>query len=168
MTALRAQDYCWDDHGYALVSRYFPTAAPLLDKQFVLTYELTYETFSSTEGVSTIPFRRAVWCVIVLPRVIFLASRLWLLRDRYYVHRIFGICNDDYDYRQVNVFLPKAVKAFVKKVACFPESVTKEDFDTFSVVFSQSEKVHICLLALEARKQAGLLHGLHAIMKYMT
>lgn len=53
-------------------------------------------------------------------------------------------------------------------MTCYPESVTKEDFDGFSATLGPDEKCHICLLALEARKQAGLLHGLQAVMKYMT
>lgn len=144
---LKTQDYSWEDHGYALVSRFFPAAAPMLDDQFALTYNLTYNTFSSKEGIDTQPFRRAVW---------------------YYVHRVFGICNDDYDYREVNVFLPRAVKEYVKKAVCFPNLVTEEDFKTFSVVFRPDEKCHILLLALEARKQACLLYGLRAVMQHMT
>ena len=143
---LKTQDYSWEDHGYSLVSRYFPCAAPLLESQFSLTYNLTYSTLSKNTNIDTMPFRRAIW---------------------YYVHCIFGIRNDDYNYKEVNLFLLRSVKSFVKKVVCFPETVTKEDFDNFSATLTVDEKCHICLLALEARKQAALLHGLNAIMKYM-
>jgi len=142
----RTQDYCWEDQGFSLVSRYFPQAAPRLDKQFSHTYELTYRTLSDSTDVDTEPFRRAVW---------------------YYVHRLFGICNDEYDYRQVNVFVPRAVKAFVKRAACVPEATTREDFMSFSAKFTPSEKVHICLLTAEARKQSCLLYALFAVMDQM-
>lgn len=119
-----SQDYCWEDHGYSLVSRYFPSAAPLLDRQFQLTYDLTYETFSKAENIDTMPFRRAIWCVC---GSISQRNTRGTVRNphtptstfgphRYYVHRIFGICNDDYNYREVNLFLPRAVKEYVKKV----------------------------------------------------
>lgn len=142
----RTQDYSWEDQGFSLVSRYFPEAAPLLDDQFSHTYSLTYGTFSDSAGVDTEPFRRAVW---------------------YYVHRLFGICNDEYDYRQVNVYVPRPVKAFVKRAACVPESTTREDFSSFSAKLTVSEKVHICLLTAEARKQSSLLYALFAVMDNM-
>lgn len=59
--SLRSQDYCWDDHGFALVSKFFPTAAELLDNQFALTYNLTYNTFSDATNVNTEPIRQSVW-----------------------------------------------------------------------------------------------------------
>jgi len=39
------QDYCWQDHGYALLNRYYSEAAPVLDELFDLIYNLTYHTY---------------------------------------------------------------------------------------------------------------------------
>jgi len=44
-SALRMQDYCWQDHGYALLNRYYSEAAPVLDELFDLIYNLTYHTY---------------------------------------------------------------------------------------------------------------------------
>jgi len=73
--------------------------------------------------------------------------------------------NDHYDYRLVNKFMTIATKTFVKKVVCAPETVSRADFESFSGLFSVDEKVHIVLLAAEARRQAALLWGLAAVLR---
>ncbi len=59
-------------------------------------------------------------------------------------------------------------KTFAKKAACAPETLTAADFESFAGLFTPDEKVHIVLLAAEARKQAALLYGLSAVMKHMS
>jgi hypothetical protein len=61
-----------------------------------------------------------------------------------------------------------STKTFAKKVACAPETVSAADFESFARLFTPDEKVHIVLLAAEARKQAALLYGLNAVMKNMS
>ena len=84
--------------------------------------------------MDTLPFRRAIW---------------------YYVLRLYGICHDDYEYKEVNIYLNRSIKAFVKKTVCYPELINHSDFVHFSPLLMPSEKCHIGLLILEARKQAG-------------
>ncbi|KAJ0407860.1 hypothetical protein ATCC90586_007206 [Pythium insidiosum] len=145
---LHTEDFSWEEHGFSLVKRYFPgEAGHILEDLFNLTGKLTYDYYGSEkEDVDTTPYRSAIW---------------------YYVHRIFGICHDDYDYRQVNVYLNRPTKIFIKKVACTPWKVTRSDFEHFDRTLSPSEKCHVTLLAAEARKQAGLMYGLRAVMKHM-
>jgi sestrin len=147
---LHTEDFSWDEHCFSLVKRYFPgNACQILEDLFNLTGKLTYESYgtqSEPGHIDTTPFRSAIW---------------------YYVHRIFGICHDDYDYRDVNIYLNRPTKAFVKKVACTPWKVTKEDFDHFDRTLTPSEKCHVVLIAAEARKQAGLMYGLRAVMQFM-
>lgn len=146
---LHTEDFSWDEHCFSLVKRYFPgEAGHILEDLFNLTCKLTYDFYGAQkeECVDTAPFRDAVW---------------------FYVHRIFGICHDDYDYRQVNVFLNRPTKIFIKKVACTPWKVRREDFEHFDHTLSASEKAHVTLIVAEARKQAGLMYGLRAVMKHM-
>lgn len=146
---LHTEDFSWDEHCFSLVKRYFPgEAGQILEDLFNLTNKLTYDYFGTRkeECVDTRPYRDAVW---------------------YYVHRIFGICHDDYDYRQVNTYLNRPTKIFLKKVACTPWKVRKEDFAHFDHTLSPSEKCHVILLVAEARKQAGLMYGLRAVMNHM-
>ncbi|KAF1780262.1 AhpD-like [Phytophthora cactorum] len=146
---LHTEDFSWDEHCFSLVKRYFPgEAGQILEDLFNLTSKLTYDYFGAQkeECVDTSPYRDAVW---------------------YYVHRIFGICHDDYDYRQVNTYLNRPTKIFLKKVACTPWKVREEDFAHFDRTLSPSEKCHVILLVAEARKQAGLMYGLRAVMNHM-
>ncbi|CAI5723564.1 unnamed protein product [Peronospora effusa] len=146
---LHTEDFSWDEHCFSLVKRYFPgEAGQILEDLFNLTSKLTYDYFGvqKEEFVDTSPYRDAVW---------------------YYVHRIFGICHDDYDYRQVNTYLNRPTKIFLKKVACTPWKVREEDFAHFDRTLSPSEKCHVILLVAEARKQAGLMYGLRAVMNHM-
>jgi sestrin 1/3 len=67
----------------------------------------------------------------------------------------------------VNVYLNRPTKIFIKKVACTPWKVSKNDFEHFDRTLSASEKCHVTLLVAEARKQAGLMYGLRAVMQHM-
>ena len=66
-------------------------------------------------------------------------------------------------YREVNVYLNRAIKAFVKKAVCFPDLLTRSDFVHFSPLLKADEKCHIALLILEARKQAEMIYGIRAL-----
>ena len=63
------------------------------------------------------------------------------------------------------MFMTIATKAFAKKVACYPEAITAWDFNAFTSTFTADEKVHIVMLAVEARRQAALLYGLKALLQ---
>jgi hypothetical protein len=101
---------------------------------------------------------------------------------------VFGVSNDDYDYRQVNVFVNQNIKSFVKQVCfglcsvsescsvtvllpqsvCSPENIGEKDFGTFANFLRPDERAHVAVIATEARKQAELLFALRAIMVHMT
>jgi len=72
--------------------------------------------------VDTTSFRRAIWN---------------------YIHSMFGIRHDDYDYNEVNQLMERSLKAYIKTVTCFPERVTKHDYDSFMKEFKHSEKVSV-------------------------
>jgi len=74
--------------------------------------------------VDTAPFRQSVW---------------------YYVHRIFGVLHDDYDYSQVNTFMNRHMKAWVKNMVCKPFQVTLADTN-LGYHLQPQEKCHIALL----------------------
>ncbi|XP_072741030.1 sestrin-2 isoform X2 [Ciconia boyciana] len=143
----RAQDYTWEDHGYSLINRLYPDVGQLLDEKFQVVYNLTYNTIAMHCGVDTSMLRRAIWN---------------------YVHCVFGIRYDDYDYGEVNQLLERSLKVYIKTVACYPEKTTKRMYTQFWRHFKHSEKVHINLLLLEARMQAALLYALRAVTRYMT
>eukprot|EP00871_Galdieria_phlegrea_P001961 jgi/Galph1/2766/GphlegSOOS_G1422.1 len=141
-------EYNWSDHGYALINAFYEDGelASLLDKQFQVIYHLTDNSIGNNTNVDTSVLRRAIWC---------------------YVHRLMGMMHDDYDYRLVNLVLQQPLKAFIKKVVFKPETISRNDFDRMGLALRPEEKAHIVLLCMEARKQAELLYGLHAIMQGM-
>lgn len=141
------QDYTWEDHGYSLIQRLYPEGGQLLDEKFQVAYSLTYNTIAMHSGVDTSMLRRAVWN---------------------YIHCVFGIRYDDYDYGEVNQLLERNLKIYIKTVACYPEKTTRRMYNLFWRHFRHSEKVHVNLLLLEARMQAALLYALRAITRYMT
>ncbi|XP_040094485.1 sestrin-1 isoform X4 [Oryx dammah] len=143
----RVQDYCWEDHGYSLVNRLYPDVGQLIDEKFHIAYNLTYNTMAMHKDVDTSMLRRAIWN---------------------YIHCMFGIRYDDYDYGEINQLLDRGFKVYIKTVVCTPEKVTKRMYDSFWRQFKHSEKVHVNLLLIEARMQAELLYALRAITRYMT
>lgn len=143
----RIQDYSWDDHGYSLVNRLYNDVGFYLDEKFRVAFNLTYYTIAGRTNVDTSKFRRAIWN---------------------YIQCIYGIRHDDYDYGEVNQLLDRSLKMFIKTACCFPERITKSDYDSVLVELQHSEKVHVNLMILEARNQAELLYALREIMRYMT
>ncbi|XP_063756086.1 sestrin-2 isoform X2 [Eleginops maclovinus] len=143
---MRAQDYSWEDHGFSLLNRLLPDMGQLLDEKFQVVSNLTYNRMAMHEDVDTHTLRKALWN---------------------YIHCLYGIRYDDYDYGSVNVLLERSLKVFVKTMACHPEQTTARVYHAFWRHFRHSEKVHANLIVMEARLQAALLYVLRAITHYM-
>lgn len=75
-----------------------------------------------TRDVDTTAFRRAIWN---------------------YIHCMYGIRHDDYNYAEVNQLLERNLKAYVKTVTCYPEQVSRKDYDSVMREFKHSEKVNL-------------------------
>merc|ERR1719461_1362523 len=100
------------------------------------------------------PFRRAIW---------------------QYVYRLFGLCNDAYNYRKVNIYMqaskgPSKIKMFIKKLVTDPVEITREEFRVAGMGYSfrNEEKVHVGLIASEARRMAALLYALRSVVQHQT
>lgn len=72
--------------------------------------------------VDTSRFRRAIWN---------------------YIQCLLGIRHDDYDYGEINQLLERSLKTFIKSACCYPERVTKRDYDRVLREFHHSEKVKV-------------------------
>ncbi|XP_070182129.1 sestrin-1-like isoform X1 [Littorina saxatilis] len=143
----RIQDYSWEDHAFSLANRLYSDIGNLLDDRFNIAFNLTYYTMGDIRSVDTSAFRQAIW---------------------YYIHCMYGIRHDDYDYAQVNQLLERNLKTYIKTVCCFPERITKKDYEGVMKGFKHSEKVHVNMMITEARMQAELLYALRAVNHYMT
>ena len=139
-------DYNWEENAFSLLSRFYNGAADLLDEEFEFIYNMTDNRCYDIKDVDTSSFRAAIWC---------------------YVHRLYGVSHDDFNYEKVNKLLNIDLKKYIKTVVCYPERCTKEQFVNMGLQFRTKEKIHICLLAMEARKQVEMIYGLKCINNYM-
>lgn len=135
-------DYTWRDHGYAILERLCPSLSEHVAETIGFAKTMTYWTFSDEHDIDTEPLRRAIWK---------------------YTHRVYGLAYDDYDYQEINVFLLIGLKKYLKKVACVPHTLTREDFDSIDVSLTPQELVHVNLIVAEARVEAQLLYVMAAI-----
>ncbi|ROT81413.1 putative P53 regulated pa26 nuclear protein sestrin [Penaeus vannamei] len=143
----QTRDCSWEEHGFSLVSELYSEVADILDNKFKTAYNMTYYTCGHKTHVDTFLFRQAVWN---------------------YLHCLYGIRHDDYDYSQINQLLERNLKMFLKTVTCFPERLSSLEASPFIMKgFLNSEKVHVMVLVLEGRLQAELLHGLRALGHYL-
>lgn len=140
----RIQQFSWADHGFSTLNRYNEKLATLVDETFQCIKDLTYESFADEKGVDTFKFRWAIWN---------------------YVLRLQGVVNDEYLYYEVNQLVTREIKNYCRTIVFFPDLVTEKQYQTFVDEMTNSERVHINLLAIEARKQAELLFALNAVMK---
>ncbi|XP_041076349.1 sestrin-3-like isoform X1 [Polyodon spathula] len=140
----RVQDYSWEDHGFSLVNRLYSDIGYLLDERFRTVTSLQNGLLG--EGQSS-DLKRAIWN---------------------YIHCMFGISYDDYDYGEVNHLLERSLKLYIKTVTCHPEKTKPQLLHCCWKQLKQAEKVHVNLLIMEARMQAELLYALRAITQHMT
>jgi sestrin len=147
VATFRARDYSWDDHGFSLANRLYTDIGNMLDDKYNMAANMTYYTMGDNREVDTSSFRRAVWN---------------------YIHCMYGIRHDDYDYSEVNQLLERNLKAYIKTLTCYPERLQKKDYDIVMREFKHSEKVHVNLMLMEAKQQAELLYALRALNRYIT
>jgi sestrin len=146
MHTFRIQDYSWEEHGFSLVNRLYADVGGYIDEKFKVAQNMTYYTMGGRAHVDTTKFRTAVWN---------------------YIQCLYGIRHDDYDYGEVNQLLERPLKSYIKTVCCYPERVTKADYDNVMREFKHSEKVHVNLMIMEAKIQAELLYALRTIMRFI-
>eukprot|EP00092_Neocalanus_flemingeri_P030456 GFUD01033062.1.p1 GENE.GFUD01033062.1~~GFUD01033062.1.p1 ORF type:complete len:388 (-),score=54.54 GFUD01033062.1:292-1455(-) len=90
-TAIRIQDYCWDDQGFSVLSTFYSDIAVLMDDKFRTARKLTQNNEENHNANET--FRTAVWN---------------------YVQCIFGVHHDDYNYKEIDQELNENLKDFIK------------------------------------------------------
>ncbi|KAK5969517.1 Sestrin [Trichostrongylus colubriformis] len=133
----KTHEFTWDHHGFSILNDLVPESAQKLDEKFELTQRLTYSFMGGYENVDTTVYRSAIWN---------------------YIHALFGIRHDDYDYAKVNTLLSREMKTFVKMAACYPHRISEDIRASVMKDFKMSEKIHVMLLIMEARLQASMLY----------
>lgn len=131
--------------------------APLLDAELQHIRSLTYKKFAETNEIDTTAFREAIWHYSHRVKV------FGSLRGSGSAHTLQGMLDDDYNYAEVNQLLNRPIKSYIKKITCFPQTVTMADFHHLGFGLQPSEKVHVALLATEANKEAAMAYALRAL-----
>lgn len=140
----KIHDLSWENEVYSCIDELYDEIADILDRKFILTQNLTYFTMGGYSDVDTSKYRNAIWM---------------------YIHTLYGIRHDDYNYAEVNVMLSREMKTFIKTICCFPDRTTPALRNSVMTDFKSSEKVHVLLMVMEARLQAALIYFFRALLK---
>jgi hypothetical protein len=129
---LDTYDFSWDIHGYDIFSKFLPITTKLISGQFEMAFTMTKKTFAYKEhSVDTSDFRLAIV---------------------YYLKEIHGIRDETFKYKKINDLFEIWQKVYIKKLMCKPQDVSIEDYRKFSEMLYDSEKCHVCILAMETKK----------------
>ena len=140
--SFNASDFRFSDQAYYVLEKMVPEVSESIWNRIRMTFAMTYDNLGSDSGIETGPLRRAIWN---------------------YVQRVYGLQYDDYRYTDINKFLKLNTKRYIKKTACFPESVKKQDYRSIELDITNDEMIHINLMICEARFEAQLVYMLHAV-----
>eukprot|EP00730_Choanoeca_flexa_P018603 TRINITY_DN9053_c0_g1_i2.p1 TRINITY_DN9053_c0_g1~~TRINITY_DN9053_c0_g1_i2.p1 ORF type:complete len:577 (+),score=156.88 TRINITY_DN9053_c0_g1_i2:165-1895(+) len=139
----KTTDAIWTDHLYNEVSKHCSELAHKLDAEFSAIRNLTY-AFIGQRTLEKVDTRRVRWAI-------------WN-----YCLRVKGIEVDGFDYGNINSMIHQELKAYCKAVACYPEAMVPSIYHDFKVM-QDSEKVHVALLTMDARKHSSLLFAFGAL-----
>jgi len=140
---IRIQDYCWDEHGYSVLSTFYHDLAVILDEKFRKAKYFINETDDKTSKLTT-----AIW---------------------YYVQSIFGVHHDDYNYKQIDQILDQSSKEFLLAVCnqTTSASPTTHQQNVFSIL-PNIDKLQMSIVLMEARFLSEMLFATQCVMKYMS
>jgi sestrin len=140
--SFNASDFKFSDQAIYILEKIVPEISDSVWNRIRMTFAMTYDTIGQDSGVETAPLRRAIWN---------------------YVQRVYGLQYDDYNYTDVNRLLGINTKKYIKKVACMPETVSKNDYLSIEYDLSHDDMIHLNLLICEARFEAQLVYMLHPL-----
>ena len=86
----------------------------------------------------------------------------------YYLKEIHGLRDETFKYKKINELFNKEQKVYIKKVMCYPSDVSIEDYQKFSEMLFDSEKCHVCILAMETKKQVSLTYVAKALTAHLS
>ena len=59
-------------------------------------------------------------------------------------------------------------KTYIKNIVCKPVDIDFESYQEFLEMLYDSEKCHVCIIAMETKKQISLLYTAKALSEYMS
>lgn len=148
-TILHTLSFSWEDHGMMVLSRQMPEATDCINEEHLHSLEFTTNTIGDRAIESTTTVREAIVK---------------------YVQRMYGVFHDDYRYDGLNKILPVIHKAYLKKLACYPERLTRVDFLRMRKFegFSAKDLIHYAHLVSQTKRIVELTWTMKALMSYQA
>ena len=140
-------EFGWTDQGFEIYRKFLPELAESQNSVMTYALNMTKMTFGTQEEVDTSIFRKSI---------------------QIYLQNIHGLKDESFPYKHVNSTMTLMMKTFIKKQACKPQSVTIEDYSQMSSMFSEGEKLHVCLIVMETKKQIELTFLTKVINQYLN
>ena len=144
---LHTMSFSWEDHGMMVMSRQMPDATDCINAEHVHSLEFTTNTIGESHIESTTTVREAIVK---------------------YVQRMYGVFHDDYRYESLNKILPVIHKAYLKKLACYPERLTRVDYMRMRQFegFTAKDLIHYAHLVSQTKRIVELTWTMKALMNY--
>lgn len=146
---LHTMSFSWEDHAMVVLSRQMADAADFIHDEYMHSLEFTTNSIGDRPIESTTTVREAI------------------LK---YVQRMYGVFHDDYKYDQLNKVLPVIHKAYLKKLACYPDRLTKVDYLRMRKFegFTSQDLIHYAHLVSQTKRVVELTWAMKALMSYQS
>jgi sestrin len=141
--------FSWEDHGMMVLSRQMPEASDCINEENMHALDFTTNTIGDTAIDSTTTVREAIVK---------------------YVQRMYGVFHDDYRYDGLNRILPVIHKAYLKKLACYPERLTRVDYMRMRKFegFTSKDLIHYAHIVSQTKRVVELTWTMKALMSYQA
>ena len=133
---LFSTEFSFDSIGYYLLKEFWEAPMKDINDEFESVYNMTSHCIGDNEKIESTDY-----------------FRLSLVT---YVEKIYGMCDETFDYSKTNHYLvSKEFKGIIKNITCFPDRV---DFSKGGMFFTEQDKLHIVLLSSMAKQRAQLTY----------
>lgn len=87
-----------------------------------------------------------------------------------YMKLIHGMRDDTFSKKRakINELFDMGQKTYLKNLICHPQEINFESYSQFVQMLYDSEKCHVCILALETKKQIGFTYLAKALSQYIS
>jgi sestrin len=145
--SLHSHVFSYEDHVYPILHRFSPEVTDCIEAERLHALDFTNNSIGSVPLESTRLVREAI------------------IR---YVERMYGICHDDYKYENLNKILTLIHKVYLKKLACYPERITINDYNRITQIeqFSNLDLIHYSHIVSQTKREIELTFAVRAIADY--
>ena len=146
--SIHPSEFFWNGIGDEILERVLPGTSIYFTELLTFIKNFTENRIGSEENIDSEPIRIAIWN---------------------YTQRLFGIAYEYYNYADVNYYLSIPTKTYIKKVACYPHAVTRNDFWAAMswLQATAEEMIHIAALITEAKREVEILYLVKALKSHL-